>query len=184
MTCYYIICINIEKVFIHLEMNSVEPKASDRRPFLLIRLTVLAVLTFITWSLGSRLQSAKVSVSPSRKRREDTVRLGFSSSSWGWGVSRNMLSFTRDERNLLSITGTYKMSQRQHSASLMLVKALIQWLYSNSWSHNKRNNPAASLLFKPGLEFFMYAENFWKMSSPALLDSLFRQDSFGYLPSE
>lgn len=64
-------------------------------------------LTFTMWSLGSRLQSAKVSASLSRYLREDTDWLGSRSSSWGWGVSRNMLSFTREERNFLSITVTH-----------------------------------------------------------------------------
>lgn len=37
------------------------------------------------------------------------------------------------------------------------------------------------LSFNPGLGFFMYAENLRKMSSPAPLDSLYRQHNLGYL---
>lgn len=40
-------------------------------------------LTFTMWSLGSKLQSAKVSVSPSRYLRVDTDRCGSTSSSSG-----------------------------------------------------------------------------------------------------
>lgn len=62
------------------------------------------LFTLTMLSLGSKLQSAKVRLSPSRKRREDTVRAGFWSSSWGRGVSRYMFSFTRVERNFFSST--------------------------------------------------------------------------------
>lgn len=114
-------------------------------------------VTFTMWSLGSRLQSAKVRSLPSRYLREDTQMLGSSSSSWGWGVSRNMLSFNREERSFFSITETQTV--------------FLWWLLFLKQHFLKFNKVQffGSCLFavRNSYYIFLFSEYFWKnMPSP------------------